>query len=175
MAFNDTTTVILLVNTGSNASQVCFYNNVPTAEDGEAPTDLAIVGREGSGFVTWEGQQITALFLNHLLFTTQIRGDAAAQPPNTQVGTGYHSPPFTPPAPGQPPVGYNVFNIFRDNDRVVYTDSKFGACVTIYYCTFVSLHLSFPYLHNILTPLNISPAKPLRKSRNSFRFRKPPT
>jgi hypothetical protein len=139
MAFNDTTTVILLCNTGATTSQMCFYNDVPTSEDGEAPADTASVApATGSGFITWEGQQITGGFANHLLFTTQIRGTAASQPPGTQVGTGYHSPPFAPPPPGQPPYGYNVFNIYRDNDRVVYTDPTLGGCSTIYYCTFVS-------------------------------------
>jgi hypothetical protein len=123
---------------------MCFYNDVPTAEDGEAPADLPVGGGIRSDFVTWEGQQITATFPDHLLFTTQIQGNAAAQPSNTQVGTGYRSPSFTPPPPGQPHYGYNVFNIFKDSDRVVYTDPKFGACITIYYCTFVSSHLSPP-------------------------------
>lgn len=141
MAFNDSSTVILLVNTAATTSQMCFFSNVPTAEDGEAPADIAPVGPAATGdngFVTWEGQQINGNFLNHLSFTTQIQGHAASEPPNTQVGTGYHSPPFAPPPPGQPPYGFNVFNIFRDNGRVVYTDPTLGACSTIYYCTFVS-------------------------------------
>lgn len=43
---------------------------------------------------------------------------------------------------GQPPFGFNVFGIYKDNGRTVYTDPVLGAVSTIYYCVFVSfLHL----------------------------------
>jgi hypothetical protein len=115
MAFNDTTTVILLTNTASQSSQMSLYLTVPTAEDGEAPADIATLSPSltppvNSGFVTWEGNQITGNFTSHLGFTTQIQGNAFNQPVNTQVGTAYHAPPFAVPAPGEfNPISSNKF------------------------------------------------------------------
>jgi hypothetical protein len=70
---------------------------------------------------------------------SRIRGNAFNQPLSTQIGTGYHAPPFAAPPPGTgASYGYNVFNIFKDNGRTVYTDPVLGAVTTIYYCVFVS-------------------------------------
>lgn len=141
---DDSQTVILLCNTATPGSQMCWFNGAPAAEDNQAPVnpgDIAVVApgslANANGYIIWEGQQITGLFGEHLGFEVQIQGNAAAQPINTLVGQGYHSPPFAPPPPGQPPYQFNVFNIYRDNDRVVYTDPALGAVSTIYYCTYV--------------------------------------
>ena len=127
---------------------MCWFDGAPSAEDNQAPAnagDIAVITpgpnaiANSSGYIIWEGQDFTGLFNNHLTFEVRIQGNAAAQPVSTIVGTGYHAPPFAAPPPGQPPYQYNVFNIYRDNDRVVYTDPVLGAVSTIYYCTYVSI------------------------------------
>lgn len=147
MSFNDTTSVVLCCNTASGISQLCFFNDVPTSEDGQSPYQVAVLSPSTGGYVTWEGQQHAATFQagpgvfapGLLGFTTQITGNAFTQPLSSQVGTAYHAPLFIPPPPGQnpPPAGFNVFNIFKDNGRVVYTDPILGTVETLYYCVFV--------------------------------------
>lgn len=149
---DDSQTVILLCNTATPGSQMCWFNGAPSAEDNQAPTnsgDVAVIApgpnsiANASGYIVWEGQDITGLFGNHLTFEARIGGNAAAQPVSTIVGQGYHAPPFAVPPPGQPPYQFNVFNIYRDNDRVVYTDPVLGAVSTIYYCTYVCTSIRF--------------------------------
>jgi hypothetical protein len=153
MAFNDTTSVVLCCNTASGISQLCFFSDTPTSEDGQTPYQIAVLSPSTGGYITWEGEQLTGTFQpgpgifapGYLGFTTQITGNALAQPINTQVGTAYHAPLFIQPPPGQnpPPAEFNVFNVFRDNDRVVYTDPVLGAVDTLYYCVFVSCGLFY--------------------------------
>jgi hypothetical protein len=143
---DDSQTVVLLCNTFTTpGSQMCWFASSTVAESGAVPgiydLDTLAPGRQAnpSGFVTWEGNQINGQFSGHLGFTTQIQGNAGSQPINTLVGQAYHNPPFAVPPPGSPAYGYNVFNIYRDNDRVVYTDPTLGDVQSIYYCTWVSL------------------------------------
>jgi hypothetical protein len=143
---DDSQTVILLCNTFSTpGSQMCWFASAPVAEDGAAPgpNNIATLApgpqASPSGFVTWEGNQLVGSFSGHLGFSVQIQGTGASQPINTLVGQGFHDPPFAVPPPGSSAYQFNVFNIYRDNDRVVYTDPVLGDVKSIYYCTWVSL------------------------------------
>jgi len=146
-AINDDSQVtVLLCNTFSTpGSQMCWFASTAVAESGAVPSiwdlDILTPGLQAgpSGFVTWEGNQINGEFPGHLGFTTQIQGTAASQPNNTLVGQAFHNPPFAVAPPGSPPYEYNVFNIYRDNDRVIYTDPVLGDVKTLYYCVWVSL------------------------------------
>ena len=147
MAFDDSKTLVQCCNTANGTSMLCYFETVEAGEDGHStPFQIASLSPASGGFVTWEGEQLTGTFQSGpgifapglLNFTTQITGNAHAQPNNTQVGTAYHA--GFQPFPGQttPPAPFNVFNVYRDNDRVVWTDPKLGAVTTIYYCVWVS-------------------------------------
>ena len=132
---NDT---IYLVNYDNSSSGMCLYNNKAWSVNGERP-DQIVATSSGGVFTTWEGQEITGNLW--LPFATNIAAGSIEQPAGTQVGTAkqFRASVIPSNVAGNPTAqGWAIYNIFRDNNRVLYTDPVLGNAVSLYVCVDVS-------------------------------------
>ena len=134
----NSTSVIYLVNSVLGASEMCWYDKIDQSLAGQIPDRTwKIPGKPGFDII-WEGQPVTGQPNAPFVFTTHINADAASQPAGTVVGTGDFGPVFAPPTPGLPtdgPVSYELWTVYRDNGRVLYSDASLGNRISIYVCT----------------------------------------
>jgi len=129
---NDT---IYLVNYDVGGSAMCIYNNKAFSVNSERP-DQVVVLSSSPAFITWEGQAISGNLW--LPFTTSINAGSNTQPAGTQVGTAQQFrtsllPPQLLNIPNAK--AWSIYNIFRDNDRILYSDPVLGNAISLYVCT----------------------------------------
>lgn len=131
--------IIYLVNYDNTPSGMCLYNNKAWSVGGETPDQVAFVSEKGS-LTTWEGNQVNGELW--IPFTTQIAAGSINQPAGTQVGKAQQfRPSLTLPqnlinVPNAR--AWSVYNIFRDNGRVLYSHPQLGNAISLYVCVDVS-------------------------------------
>ena len=141
---------IYLVNYDNGGSAMCLYNNKAWSVSGEMP-DQVIFTSSAPNYTTWEGQPITGNLW--LPFITNIAAGSNTQPAGAQVGKAQQiRPSILPPNLANIPNarGWAVYNIFRDNNRTLYSDPTLGNAISLYVCTDVSFP---PLLDLYQTPL----------------------
>ena len=132
------TGIAYLTNTDANNSMMCWYDNVSASQDGLAvPQAADLVGPVDSD-VVWEGYFINGLLFNSDTpkdFTSEIFANAQSLGYQQKCGVANLLLNRT---PGQPDNVRNFvnFDAFKDNGRVLYTDSNYGKVYCLYYCTF---------------------------------------
>jgi hypothetical protein len=143
---------IYLVNFDNGGSAMCLYTNKAWSVGGEKP-DQVLVTSSSPAFTTWEGQQIAGNLW--LPFITNIAAGSNTQPAGTQVGTAQQIrssmlPPNLTNIPNAR--AWAVYNIFRDNNRVLYSDPALGNAISLYVCADVSFLLFLGLCQTILNP-----------------------
>lgn len=116
----------------SASSEVDYYTAGHDSQKGERPDDICIVTNK-NGFKHWEGSAVSCTFADSgVTFTANVESNGASQPVGTKAGTGSN--------------GFHTYNIFRDNDRVLYSAPSTGSfsgdtyqCKSVYYALRVSV------------------------------------
>jgi hypothetical protein len=113
---------------------MCHYKDWQNSKSGQFPDDTAMLSASNAQ-VKWEGQQLTGKNTQSgFTFTCHIDADAQSKSAFSQVGTGT--------LPIWAPAGLAVFNCYKDNGRVLFSNAHTGAPVqSIHYRTNVSLPL----------------------------------
>lgn len=134
---------IYLVNYSNGGSAMCLYNNKAWSVGGEKPDQVILTASSPRlhyrGRPTDHRQPLAPI---HHQYCSRF------EPAGTQVGTARQiRASLLPPNLANVPnaSGWAVYNIFRDNNRVLYTDSVLGDAISLYVCGDVS----FP---SLLTP-----------------------
>jgi hypothetical protein len=143
---------IYLVNFDIGGSAMCLYNNKAWSVGGEKP-DQVIVTSSSPIFTTWEGQQITGNLW--LPFITNIAAGSDTQPAGTQVGTAQQiRASMLPSNVANIPNAraWAIYNIFRDNNRVLFSDPVLGNAISLYVCADVSFPSLLDLCQTILNP-----------------------
>jgi hypothetical protein len=151
---------IYLVNYDGGGSAMCLYTNKAWSVASEKP-DQVVVTSSAPSFTTWEGQQVTGNLW--LPFVTNIAAGSNTQPAGTQVGTAQQiRPSILPPNVANIPNarGWAVYNVFRDNDRILYSDPALGNAISLYVCFDVSF--------SIIVGLSAKPSYPFWRHRESY-------
>ncbi|KUJ09212.1 uncharacterized protein LY89DRAFT_788118 [Mollisia scopiformis] len=105
-----------LVNCGSEYSVVVYCPNDSDCNHSPPSGDGCFI----SGIDTWEGFEQSCTFSTGTTFTWNIEAYAQSEPDYTEVGTGTNT--------------YHNFDIYKDDQHVMYYDGNGYACKSIYYC-----------------------------------------
>lgn len=135
--------IIYLANSDGGNSLMCRYNT-GSLGDGAPPNSVENVTDPGQDII-WEGQPITTGIADGsgFPFTTHVEADAGSRQVDEPAGIAREAI-FAVAPPGSPPgsKAYNLWNIFKHDGRVLYTDPVLGNVHSIYYCLNVSCFLS---------------------------------
>ncbi|KAE8454466.1 hypothetical protein EG329_000089 [Mollisiaceae sp. DMI_Dod_QoI] len=106
-----------LVNCNNVYSVVVYCPNDSDCNHNPPAGDGCV--RPGGGTYHWEGSPQSCTFTTGVTFSWNIASNAQSQPNFAYVGSGNNG---------------HGFNIYKDNQHVMYTDGNGYQCKSIYYC-----------------------------------------